>query len=239
MINSKRVIAIIPARGGSKGLPGKNIKEMAGKPLIAWPISAALSSKYVDEVIVTTDDQVIADISEKFGAKIPWLRPNVLASDNAKRIDVIEHAIKNTDPFDILVYLEPTSPLTEAIDIDEALELLINQNIGESIVGVSESGCAHPTYSLKVRNGLLSPYVLKSFDELKINRQDIDESFFFDGTLYISYVETLLNYREFYHEKTLGYLAPKWKSFEIDDIDDFRIVECIIKNKDIFKGPQL
>jgi len=236
VINSKRVIALIPARAGSKGLPGKNTRELAGKPLIAWPILAALESNYIDDVVVTTDGEGIAEIAKQYGAKVPWLRPENLADDTAKRIDVIQHAIGNLSKFDILVYLEPTSPLTEASDIDKALELLLQNQSAQSIVGVCESGCAHPEYSLKNIDGLIRPYTINSFSDLKINRQEIDESFFFDGSLYISYVGALEEYGEFYHDFTMPYRAPKWKSFEIDDLDDFKIVESIIKNKEIFKG---
>ena len=236
MIDSKRVIALIPARSGSKGLPGKNTRVLAGKPLIAWPILASLKSKYIDDVIVTTDSEDIAAIAKQYGASVPWLRPEDLAGDGAKRIDVIRHAISNLNAFTILVYLEPTSPLTEASDIDKALEILMQNKRAKSIVGVCESGCAHPEYSLKIINGLLQPYTISSFSDLKINRQGIDESFFFDGSLYISYVSSLEKYGEFYHDLTMPYQVPKWKSFEIDDLDDFKIVESIIKNKEIFKG---
>jgi CMP-N,N'-diacetyllegionaminic acid synthase len=237
MINSKKVLALIPARSGSKGLPGKNVKPLLGKPLIAWPVEAALQSKYVDDVIITTDCEKIAHIGKKFGASAPWLRPEYLANDSSNRIDVINHAIENLTPYDILVYLEPTSPLTDAYDIDNALDLLVNNSMNAtSIVGVSESGCAHPDYSLKYDNGLIKPYLINKFSDLKINRQELSDSFYFDGTLYISFVSALAKHGEFYHDFTMPYLSPKWKSFEIDDIYDFKIVESILKNKSIFEG---
>jgi N-acylneuraminate cytidylyltransferase/CMP-N,N'-diacetyllegionaminic acid synthase len=160
-----------------------------------------------------------------------------LATDSSKRIDVINHAIENLEPFDLIVYLEPTSPLTEAYDIDKALELLIENNCGAtSIVSVSESGCSHPEYSLVKRNDLIRPYMIDSFSELKINRQELQSSYYFDGSLYISYVSSLTKHGEFYHDFTMSYLSPKWKSFEIDDIDDFKIVESILGNKKLFEG---
>ena len=127
MINGKTVIAIIPARGGSKGLPGKNIKPLCGKPLIAWSIEAGLASQYIDEVMVSTDSEEIANIAREFGASVPFLRPVELASDTATTLDAVKHVIEYYENecnryFDYIVLLEPTSPLREKDDLDMMLE---------------------------------------------------------------------------------------------------------------------
>ena len=127
MLNGKTFLAIIPARGESKRLPRKNIMELAGKPLIAWTIEAALNSQFIDEVVVTTDNQEIAIVAQQYGANIPFLRPNKLASDTATTFDVVRHAIghyrENGKIFDFIILLQPTSPLRTKDHIDEAILL--------------------------------------------------------------------------------------------------------------------
>jgi len=130
MIAGKSVIAIIPARAGSKGLPGKNIRPLCGKPLIAWSIESARGSRYVDEVLVSTDGDDIARVAEQFGAAVPFRRPNELATDSATTLSAVQHALEHYRrlgrAFDVVVLLEPTSPLREESDIDRMLERLSN-----------------------------------------------------------------------------------------------------------------
>ena len=140
MINNKSVLGIIPARGKSKGLSRKNIVSLGRKPLIAWIIKAALKSKFIDKVIVSTDDKKIADVAKNYRAEVPFIRPSKLATDNSKTFPVIKHAINflksKKQNFDYVVLLEPTSPLTTNKDIDEALERLVRQRkIADAIVG--------------------------------------------------------------------------------------------------------
>ena len=231
MINGKKILAIIPARGGSKGLPGKNIKEMLGKPLIAWSIEQGLNSKYIDRLIVSTDEQEIAEIAKKFGADVPFLRPKEIAIDEAKTIDVILHAInfveKNHDLYEILVLLEPTSPLRETNDIDNAIEKLLKTKGAESIVGISKVEGSHPDFLVSLENEFLRPY--KNIDFRVLRRQEIEDLYFYEGSIYISYVSSLKERKNFYHENTLGYVVPKWKSYEVDDLSDFIIIEALLK----------
>ena len=128
MIGQQRLLAIIPARGGSKRLPRKNILDLSGKPLIAWTIEAALNSKYIDRIVVSTDDQEIANISIKHGAEVPFLRPKSLATDDASSIDTVINVLGEIEIIDqhyeYIVLLQPTSPLRTEIDIDKAIELL-------------------------------------------------------------------------------------------------------------------
>jgi CMP-N-acetylneuraminic acid synthetase len=155
MIDGKSVLAIIPARGGSKGLPHKNIMSLCGKPLVAWPIQAAKQSAYVDKVVLSTDDPKIADMGEQEGAEVPFLRPSELATDRATSISVIEHAIeffsKQGDQFDYCVFLEPTSPLTQTDDVNQALRALdLKRDIADAIVGVSRVISSHPVFDVAI-----------------------------------------------------------------------------------------
>ena len=128
MINGKSILAIIPARSGSKGLPQKNILPLAGKPLIAWTIEVAKESKYIDKLSISTDDEKIAAVAEAHGCDVPFIRPESLSSDKAKTIDVLVHANKYfteiNEVYDYLILLEPTSPLRDSNDIDVAMEIL-------------------------------------------------------------------------------------------------------------------
>ncbi len=230
MINGKKILAVIPARGGSKGLPGKNIRPLVGKPLISWSIEQGLSSKYIDKVVVSTDSPGIAEIARKAGAHVPFLRPERLATDNAASIDVILHAIDQLsdagEMFDIVVMLEPTSPLRESADLDNAIKLLIETPDAESIVGICRVESAHPQFLVKLEERYLRPYINKDYRVLR--RQEIDDLYFFEGSLYISHIDKLRTRKNFYHDKCIGYVVPKWKSFEVDDMIDFFITEALL-----------
>lgn len=236
MIKQKKVLAIIPARGGSKGLPGKNIRPLNGMPLIAWPIKTALNSQYIDRVIVTTDDEQIAKIAKEYGAEVPFMRPAEFAKDTSPSSEAIIHAIQfctQTDgPYDYIVLLEPTSPLTESTDVDKALDALVLSQ-GLAIVGTCKVEATHPIYCATIgEDNFLKPFNRDSFAK-PIRRQDVDELYFFEGSLYISDIKKYLETETFYHELTLPYLVPAWKSLEIDTLLDFFKVEAVMKNKEL------
>lgn len=238
MINHKKVLAIIPARGGSKGLPGKNIRPLQGIPLVAWPIKAALDSCYIDRVIVTTDDEQIAEIARNYGAEAPFIRPAHLALDTSPSSQAILHALdvctERDAEYAYIVVLEPTSPLTESNDIDRALECLVAKN-GLSIVGVSKVEAANPIYCATIdASHFLKPYHREFFSQ-PVRRQDADELYFFDGSLYISDVQHYRKTATFYHESTLPYIVPAWKSLEIDTLLDFLMVETVLNNKHLLQ----
>jgi CMP-N,N'-diacetyllegionaminic acid synthase len=233
MYNNKTFLAIVPARSGSKGLPDKNIKSISGKPLMAWSIEAGLKSKYIDKLIVSTDSEKYAEIAKYFGAEVPFIRPNKISTDTSSRKDVIKHAldffIRKNKLYDYIVFLEPTSPLTTEVDIDISIEKLLLDKSAESIVGVSLSEASHPDFLVNLKNGFLN-FINENQKSSVIRRQDLEDLYFYDGTLYISEVDKYLE-KEFYHEKTLGYVTPKWKSLEIDDMYDFIMVEAIMQYK--------
>lgn len=237
MIEDKKVLAIIPARGGSKGIPGKNIRMVYGKPLLAWPIEAALRSKIVDRVIVSTEDTGIANVAKQAGAEVPFMRPGELATDTARSADVIVHAlhffIARKQYYDYILLLEPTSPLTETSDVDAALlKLHKARNLADAIVGISSVNGPHPDFDVRLsEDGLISPYAAPDFSSLK-RRQDTEPVYFMEGSLYISAVDVFLAKKSFYHERTMGYMVPRWKSFEVDDLMDLICVEALMARRD-------
>lgn len=241
MIHGSRVLCLVPARGGSKGLPRKNVLPIAGAPLVAWPVTAGLNSKYIDLVVCSTDDLEIAEAAEVAGADIPFIRPSELASDDASSIDVVEHALSFLESkgkaFDYIVLLEPTSPLTESHDIDAALEQLVHRSAdAEAIVGISRVEHTHPDYNITFDSAnFIAPTSVKNFDDLT-RRQELKDVYHLDGSLYISTVSGIRKNKSFYHSKTLGYSMPRWKSFEIDEYIDFVCVEAVLQKRELLRN---
>jgi N-acylneuraminate cytidylyltransferase/CMP-N,N'-diacetyllegionaminic acid synthase len=234
MIDGRRVIAIIPARGGSKGLPGKNVRDLFGKPLIAWSIEQARASRYVDRVLVSTDSQTIADAATKHGAEVPFLRPAALSNDTASSIDVTLHALDQLaasgDVYDYIILLEPTSPLRDVEDIDGAMELLARHATASSIVGVVKAEASHPAFLFAVRSGLLEP--MQGASPSGVRRQDLSEAFYYlEGTVYISDVVVLREQRSFYHAATAPWIVERYKAVEIDELPDLIVAEALMKAK--------
>ena len=224
MFGDRRVLALIPARGGSKGLPRKNILELSGKPLIAWTIEDALASAYVDSVVVSTDDEGIAQVARDHGAPVPFMRPDELASDSASSIDVVIHALDMLEQmgehYDALVLLEPTSPLRDAGDVDACIELLLTRDDAEAVVTVGPLESMHPDFVVAID----AQGFIRSRDEgstfQHARRQDLGPAYFFDGTVYASLTDAIRVRRGFYHDKTLAHVVPRWKTLEIDDVYD-------------------
>lgn len=228
-------ICIIPARSGSKGLPNKNIKKIGGHSLLSFPIRAAIASKQFEKVLVSTDSKEYSEIGKKYGADIPFIRPQELSTDAANSIDVILHALnylkdENNEEYDIVCLLEPTSPFTSAKDIEDSFRELSNNSKARSLVGVGICESQHPTYlNLLNKDKFLIPF-FKEDKNRHIRRQDIQEQlFFFDGSIYLSYVEELYSKKSFYHENTIGKIFPKLKNTEIDDYEDLLIARAYFK----------
>jgi CMP-N,N'-diacetyllegionaminic acid synthase len=221
------MIAIIPARSGSKGLPGKNIKLLNGKPLIAHTIEAAKKSKYINRIIVSTNDQEIADISKKNGADVPFLRPENLAADNSLAIDNYIFTINKIEQHENIsienfIVLQPTSPLRNNIDIDKAIELFFSKN-ADSIISYTKE--EHPVFWHKKINKDLS--FCNVFQDELLNRQDFEETYFPNGAIYIFSKNLILN-RKYYSDKSYAYIMPRERSIDIDTLDDFLYAEFLL-----------
>jgi len=234
MYKGKTFLAIIPARGGSKGLPNKNIKELCGKPLISWSIESGLKSHYIDEVMVSTDYKNIAEIAKKYGANVPFLRPDYLADDIATSVDTVNHTINfykdNLDKkFDYIILIEPTSPLRENDDIDNMIEKILNmEDKFDSIVSIGEVQ-EHPSIMKKKINNTLIKYCENL--EMTTRRQDNDIAFFPYGVAYIVKVNSFLEEKTFYTKRNTFYEIKRYQCYEIDDIYDFLAIENIMKYK--------
>lgn len=228
------ILAIIPARGGSKGLPGKNIKLLLNKPLIAWTIEQAKQSRYITSIFISTDDPEIAKISEDYGIRVPDLRPAELATDTSSIYDSINYILncfkKKGRIFDIVILLEPTSPLRKRGDIDQAIEYFINnyKNV-DSLISVGEIQLEHPYYMKIIKNDLVKPFI--TIHETYNQRQTMPKIYFPYGVIYLSKVKSLKESGTFYQEKTLPYIIERWQNYEINDIFDFYCVETILKQQ--------
>lgn len=224
---NNEILAIIPARGGSKGLPGKNIKLLNGKPLICYTIEEARKSSFIHCVVVTTDDQEIAEISKKSGAEV-IIRPPALALDESPVIDAVFHVLKNMDGEpDIIVLLQATSPLREVKDIDGAIRLYLGGQC-DSLMSVCPAEHS-PYWYFNIKDGLLTPL----FDERFLNtrRQELPSAYRPNGAIYIISPENLKKNKSFYCNRTLAYIMTAKSSIDIDEEIDFHIAEQLMKWK--------
>lgn len=233
MANSKsKVLALIPARRGSKGLPGKNVRSLAGKPLVAWTIESALAATSLDHVVVSTDDPLVVDIAAAYGLNPPFLRPADLSSDTATTVDVALHVLDFLDQnegrtFEYLVLLEPTSPLREPADIDGVVRRLVDSG-GELEAVVTVGRTRHSPALLKSLQGELVASLWPSLRNT--GRRQTDEVAYFPfGVAYGVTVDALTRQKTFYPARTGWYAIQRYQEFEIDDIFDFMCVEAVMR----------
>ncbi len=228
---SPNVLALVTARGGSKGLPGKNLRPLAGKPLIAWSIEAAKVSRFTRRVVVSTDDQPIADVARQWGADVPFMRPPELARDDTPHLPVIIHAVtwledNEAEVFDYILLLQPTSPLRSAEDIDSAIRLAYEKN-AESVASVSEA-LSHPYLCKTIgSHGELSPFITPPTG-LDLRRQNLPKAYALNGALYLTRRDVLLEGKRIHGETALAYVMPFERSLDIDDELDFQIAEYLV-----------
>lgn len=219
MIGSQRVLAVIPARGGSKGVPGKNIQAVAGLPLLAWTINAAKASAYVDRTILSSDDPEIIEVARAHGCEIPFQRSAELATDTATSVDVLLDALSRAPGYDIVVLLQPTSPLRTATDIDGALDLLV-ENGAQSCVSVCEAG-DHPWLVFgRDAEGRLRPFCLPP-EAVSLRRQDLPSAYVLNGAVYAIRAAELTTRRSLFEPgRTVPFVMPIEKSLDVDTWDD-------------------
>ncbi|MGG4497727.1 cytidylyltransferase domain-containing protein [Brevibacillus reuszeri] len=228
MIENRTVLAIIPARGGSKGVPRKNIRELCGKPLIAWSIEEAKKSKYIDQIIVSTDDEEIAAVARQWGADIPFMRPVELAQDHTPGIDPVLHALKMLPQYEYIVLLQPTSPLRSTDDIDACLEQCVEQKVDSCVSVTLTDKSPYWMYNLS-ENSSLIPVI--NTEKPILRRQDAPDVFVLNGAVYVARSTWLQQTGSFLQDKTIGYPMPKDRSIDIDTALDFLLVEILLHEK--------
>jgi CMP-N,N'-diacetyllegionaminic acid synthase len=219
---SGKMLALITARGGSKGLPRKNVLPLAGKPLIAWSVIAALDAQSVNRVVVSTDDPEIAHAALAAGAEVPFIRPASLATDTATSVDVIFHALSECPGYDYFVLLQPTSPLRTTNDIDKACQLLKNTN-SFSCVSICEANESPWNMFLTAKDGQIKRLVDNA--NLGSRRQDYPKVYRLNGAIYIAQTEWFLAEGKLIGERTCGFVMPNERSIDIDDVQDFMKAE--------------
>lgn len=237
MFSNKKILALIPARSGSKGLANKNIRLFSGKPLIAWTIGQAKGSRYIDRCIVTTDSKRIASLSVKYGAQVPFLRPKELAGDKSPVITTIYHTLGRLNAqgefYDLILLLQPTSPLRSVKDIDKAIEKLFLKN-AQAVISVCEAE-HHPYWA----NTLPKDLSMKSFIKPEVknkNRQELPIFYRLNGAIYLAYYDYLVKNKGFFGPRTFAYIMGKKRSFDIDCEIDFKTAELYFKNANSFSN---
>lgn len=234
MYDDMRIMAIIPARSGSKGLPGKNIKLLGRKPLIAWSIEQAKTSKYIDEVIISTDGEEISRIAKEFGGNVPFLRPATLAQDNTPMIDVVAHVLSEREKSkgylpDFVVLLQPTSPLRTLSDVDAAIEMLVTNKTANAVVSVTEVSESPYWMKTLTSEGFVEDFLRNK--KIYNRRQDVPTVYRLNGAIYVCETPILLKSRNFCPGNTLGYIMPEERSVDIDNIIDFKLAELMISER--------
>jgi len=229
--SSNIIIAVIPARGGSKGVPHKNIKLLAGKPLIGHTIEAALKSTFLDRVIVSTDGEEVAKLARELGAEVPFMRPKYLATDTATTVSVLQHVVnylENDENYypNIIVTLQPTSPFRTTEDIDNCINKMLNSR-SDSIVSLVEVE-QHP-YWMKCLNGdKVCPFI--STEREYSRRQDLPLVYILNGAVYVTRRDVLMNENMIMGHDTRAVVMDKNKSIDIDTLNDFLLAEIVISN---------
>ena len=218
-------IALIPARGGSKGIVRKNIKLFNSKPLIYWSILTASRSNNVDRIIVSTDDEEIASIAESFSAEVPFLRPKEFAKDDSPGIDPVLHALENISNVQDLILLQPTSPLRKEFHIDDIFKLRKKCNV-ESAVSISLSR-KHIDLFFRVNSKLQIQPFSNNFKELP--RQKYEDLYTLNGSIYLSSKESILKNQSLFSPRTVGYIMSEEYSIDIDNNFDWEIAEFLMK----------
>lgn len=238
--NKYEILAIIPARGGSKGIPKKNIKELVGKPLIAYTIEEAKKSKYINRIIVTTDSKEIAEIANKYGAEIPFIRPEELSQNATLDLPVFQHCLnwlKDNESYlpDIIVHLRPTAPLRQTEHIDFGIEVMLkNIKEADSVRSVAKVD-AHPLKMWRLEGDRLSSFIPEDVYKIKesynMPRQKLPSAFIQNGSVDVIKKDTIMKQNSMTGKNIFGFEMKGEESINIDNILDFMIAEILIKKR--------
>jgi len=235
MYLTHKIICTICARGGSKGVPKKNLKEIAGLPLIAHTIKQAQQLKWIDRIIVSTDDIEIQTVAKKYGVEVPFLRPPELATDTAAKVPaIIDTVIKTSDFFheqyDLLLDLDPTSPLRNIQDIKTAIDLLVSSPQTKSVFSVTPA-YKSPYFNMVELNSQGYACLSKTLTQPIVRRQDAPPVFDMNASIYVMWIKNLLKLKTFFTNKTKIYIMPEERSIDIDRPIDFKLVELLMREK--------
>ncbi len=227
-----KILAVITARGGSKGIPRKNIKILGNKPLIAYTIEAAKKSRLITHLVTSTDDEEIAGVAKKYGCEVPFLRPKELAQDKTLTLPVMQHAVRFMEQklgikFDYTVILQPTSPFRKTEDIDKTIQLLIDTGADSAVSLVKvEAGC-HPIKMKKLHGNRVLPYCVKEIEGTR--RQDLPVVYKRSGAVYAKRRDLLIEKSRLYGNHITGHIVPQERSVDIDDEFDWLKAEYMLK----------
>lgn len=220
-------LGLIPARSGSKGLLGKNIRPLGGKPLIAWTVSAARQSSGIDRLIVSTDGPEIAAVAREYGCEVPFIRPAHLALDETPVIDVVLHALEKVGPsYEFVALLQPTSPFRTALDIDACLQAC--REGAPSCVSVVQSSDSPFWMYTRSTTGELLP--VADLAKVPTRRQDLPIAYLLNGAVYVARVDWLREHRSFIGPGVRGYVMPEPRSVDIDSLADFEAAEATARS---------
>ena len=227
------VLAIIPARGGSKGIPRKNLRPLNGRPLIEYACDAALQSRLISHTIVSTDCPEISEVARRAGVEVPFLRPSELASDSCPTMDVIRHALVWMDEYgkhgrDIIVLLQPTAPLRTANHVDEALATMIRED-ADAVVSVTRVPAHHhPDWQFRIHGTELTPWSGCRFADVPTRRQMLTSSYTRNGAIYAFRRDTVEMNGSIYGSYCVPYVMPRAVSVNIDTEEDWRLAEACL-----------
>lgn len=224
-----KVLGVIPARGGSKQVPGKNIALVCGKPLIVYTIEAASKSKLLSRTVVSTDSDRIAGVCRNYGAEVPFVRPADLAQDDTPTLPVIIHALKSVvDSYDAVMILQPTSPVRDEEDIDAAIDLLMKHPEADSVISVVKVGDHHPARMKRIVAGVL---IDPSFAEESEGqtRQSLPEYYLRNGSIYLTRTSVLIEKESLKGDCSLAYVMTEEKSVNVDSPIDLLLAEAVIR----------
>ncbi|MBS0366244.1 MAG: acylneuraminate cytidylyltransferase family protein [Proteobacteria bacterium] len=225
MLDGRSVLALIPARGGSKGLPGKNILQARGRPLLAWSVAAAQASRFIDRVVLSSEDEAIMAAARACGCEVPFQRPNELASDATPTIDVVLHALDALPGYDVVILLQPTSPLRTAADIDAACERFVASG-ASACVSVSRAEQSPYWMFRLVANNALVPIIEAPLETTR--RQDLPEVYVLNGAIYVADAALLRQTRTFLTRDTVAHVMPTERSLDIDTESDFQAFKKMV-----------
>jgi N-acylneuraminate cytidylyltransferase len=226
MIDDKSILAVIPARGGSKGVPRKNIRLVAGRPLIAWTIEEAKKSRYIDRLILSSDDAEIISVARQLNCEAPFVRPAELAQDHVTGIAPIIHAIEAIpEQYNYIVVLQPTSPLRVAEDIDRCIEECVIRNEPACVTVTIPDKSPYWMYFLD-KSGKLNPVIEQKSTILL--RQQLKNVYVLNGAVFVAEVKWFLQNQKFISDETIGCVMPKTRSIDIDTEFDLKICELML-----------